>query len=377
MRTTRSCLVPSAAALAVALLALVPSSAGAQSAPAPDPDLGPAVVNSWALTPSGDTPGEPGTRPNLSYELSPGDEVKDSVTLLNYSNVQLTFRIYATDAFNNVDGNFDLLTGDKTPVDAGSWVSLPQANITVPAQSTATLPVTIAVPPDAGPGDHAAAILASSQSEGSGPDGKLINLDRRTGSRLYVKVAGPVYPALDVERIKGTYHPALNPLGGALDIAYTVRNRGNVRLAARQRLALRGPFGIGLDRATPVDVPELLPGNEVTLQARFEGVPAAVLLGTSITLTPLAGAGATSPDAAAERTRTGRTLAIPWSMLVLLLSAALISYARKAYRAQPGPRATGPGARGRPAAPGREPRLRRCGHDRSSHLGPLPVGGHR
>ncbi len=345
MRTTRSRLLPSATALAVALLALVASPAGAQNPrptpkPSPpttkalqsDPDLEPGVVNSWALTPAGDKPGEPGTRPNLSYELSPGAEVKDAVTLLNYGNVQLTFRIYATDAFNNVDGNFDLLTGDKTPVDAGSWVTLPQANITVPAQATATLPITIAVPPDAGPGDHAAAILASSQAEGTGADGKIINLDRRTGSRLYVRVAGPVSPALDVEKIKGTYHPALNPLGGSLDVSYTVRNRGNVRLAAKQRLALQAPFGIGLDKATPVDVPELLPGNSVTLQATFSGVPATVLLATKITLTPLAAKDAASPEAAAERTRTGRTLAIPWSVLVLLLVVGLLTYARKAYR---------------------------------------------
>lgn len=331
MRTTRSRLVPSAVALAVALLSLVPTWARAQIAPPPAPNPGAAVVNSWALTPTGDKPGEPGTRPNLTYDVSPGDEIKDSVTLLNYSNVQLTFRIYATDAYNNVDGNFDLLTGDKTPVDAGSWVTLPQANITVPALATATLPITIAVPPDAGPGDHAAAILASSQAEGSGPDGKLVTLDRRTGSRLYVRVAGPVFPALDVEKIKGTYHPALNPLAGSLDVSYTVRNRGNVRLAARQRLALQGPFGIGLDKATPVDVPELLPGGSVTLQARFDDVPATAVLATSITLKPLAARDAASPEGAAELTRTGRTLAIPWSLVVLLLAAVLISYARKAY----------------------------------------------
>lgn len=328
-------LIRPATALAVAAVASLATPAlaqngggGATTTPPPHPPTAPAVVNSWALTPSGATPGQPGTRPNLSYELAPGAVMTDSVTLLNYSNVQLTFRVYPTDAFNNVDGQFDLLPGDKEPVDAGSWVTLPQANITVPAFASATLPITVSVPPDATPGDHAGAILAASEAEGSGPDGKIITLDRRTGSRLYVRVAGPVSPTLDIEQIQGTYHPTLNPLAGTLDIAYTVRNTGNVRLAAKQRLAVKAPFGPAIRRSTPVDVPELLPGNSVTLTATFKSVPATALLGTSITLTPL---GAGDPGAA-ETTGSGRTYALPWSVLALLLVVFLLQRARKAYR---------------------------------------------
>jgi hypothetical protein len=328
--TTLLRLLRPATALTVAVVASLATPAIAQTGgggATPIPPA-PAVVNSWALTPSGETPGQPSTRPNLSYELAPGAVVKDSVTLLNYSNVQLTFRIYPTDAFNNVDGQFDLLPGEKEPVDAGSWVTLPQANITVPALASATLPITVSVPPDATPGDHAGAILAASSAEGSGPDGKTITLDRRTGSRLYVRVAGPVSPALDIEQIQGTYHATLNPLRGTLDLAYIVRNTGNVRLAARQRLVVRTPFGLKVGRTTPVDVPELLPGNSVTLTATLEGVPAGALLGTSITLTPL-GAG----DAgAADLTRSGRTFAVPWSVLALLLVAFLLQRATRAYR---------------------------------------------
>lgn len=328
-------LIRPATALAVAVIASLAApalaqdgGAGATAKPPPHPPTAPAVVNSWALTPSGATPGQPGTRPSLSYELAPGAVVRDSVTLLNYSNVQLTFRIYPTDAFNNVDGQFDLLPGEKEPVDAGSWVTLPQANITVPALASATLPITLSVPPDATPGDHAGAILATSQAEGSGPDGKVITLDRRTGSRLYVRVAGPVSPSLDVEQIESTYHPTLNPLAGTLDVAYTVRNTGNVRLAARQRLVVRAPVGPTLGRSTPLDVPELLPGNSVTLTATFKGVPATALLGTSITLTPLSA----GDPGAAQTTRSGRTLAVPWTVLAFLLVAFLLLRARKAYR---------------------------------------------
>src|SRR5262245_27067586 len=63
-------------------------------------DDGTPSIQSWALAPSGADPGEPSSRPNLSYETAPGAEIQDSVTLWNYGNTQLTFRIYATDAFN-------------------------------------------------------------------------------------------------------------------------------------------------------------------------------------------------------------------------------------------------------------------------------------
>jgi len=346
VRITRTRLVLSATALAVAIVALGVSPSAAQQPkptakpnPSPpttrvlpsDPKLPAAVVNSWALAPSGPKPGELGTRPNLSYELAAGNQVKDSVTLFNYSNVQLTFRIYATDAFNNVDGQFDLLTGEKAPVDAGSWVTLPQPNITVPALSSAVLPITITVPPDAAPGDHGAAVLAASQAEGTGPDGKIITLDRRTGSRLYVRVAGPLDPGLDIVKFHGTYRPALNPLSGSLDVTYTVRNRGNVRLAAKQRLALNAVFGIGLDRSTPVDIPELLPGNSVTQHATFKGVAATVLLLTKISLTPISAKDAVNPELR-PNSRTGRTFAMPWTVFAFILAAGLGLYARKAYR---------------------------------------------
>lgn len=333
VRNNRSPLFLSATTVAVAIVALaVPPAVGQSSPPTPTGPVPPEVVNSWALTPSGDKPGEPGSRPNLSHSLAPGAQVKDSVTLLNYSNVQLTFRVYATDAFNNVDGQFDLLTAEKTAVGAGTWVTLPQANVTVPALSSATLPITITVPPDARPGDHAAAVLAASQADGTGPDGKVITLDRRTGSRLYVRVAGPMEPTLVVEKVRSTYHPTLNPFGGSLDVSYTVRNNGNVRLAAKQRLALQGPLGLGLDTSSPVDVPELLPGSSVTLRARFGGVPATVLLATTVTLTPLASKDALSPDTATEASRRGREIAMPWSVLALVLTVVLSLHARRAYR---------------------------------------------
>jgi hypothetical protein len=286
------------------------------------------VVNSWALTPTGTDTNQPSTRVFLSYDVIPGSVIRDSVTLWNYSNVPLTFQIYATDAFNDASGAFDLLPGSKPPTDAGSWVTLTYTQATLQARHKLDIPMTLAVPPNARPGDHAGAVLAASAVEGTTANGQKVNLDRRTGSRLYVRVKGALSPALVVENIRTVYHPALNPLGGSLDATYTVRNAGNVRLTAHQDVAAKGPFGLATKRHKLKDLPELLPGNQITLHTRFSSVPALIRATADIHLRPF------SPDPdvtglGAVR-RGGHTWAIPWSVIAFAL---MLWLARRSYRA--------------------------------------------
>ena len=109
----------------------------------------PEIVQSWTLTTGGGTDGsEPGSRPNFTYQVQPGAVIEDTVVLYNLGNVPLEFRVYATDAFNNADGQFDLLPGDDVPVDAGSWVQLVQERIILEPNKQATIPFTMTVPVD-------------------------------------------------------------------------------------------------------------------------------------------------------------------------------------------------------------------------------------
>lgn len=334
MKTWRRLAVAaSAATLAIATL---PSPTWAKAPPRPSQPTPPAagangvtqLVESWALAPAGSaTPDKPGNRPTLSYEVAPGTEVKDAVILFNYSNVQLTFRLYATDAFNNADGSFDLMPGDKKPKDAGSWVTLPQDNITVPAASQATLPISVKVPADARPGDHAGAVLASNAAQGSGADGKIVTLDRRTGSRMYIRVAGPLIPELAVEKVHTTYHPSLNPLGGSADVTYRIQNRGNVRLGVKQSVSVGGPFGLLTKRQHPKELPELLPGDGVTMKVTFNGVASSALAFTGISAIPVPVGGGAGKVASAHRGAI--TLAVPFSLLALAAVVWLLLLARR------------------------------------------------
>lgn len=275
------------------------------------------VVQSWALTPVGgvDTNGA-STRPDLSYVLEPGAVQEDAVTLFNFGNVQMDFRVYATDAFTTSDGEFSALSGDQEPVDVGSWVELAQERVTVAPGKQVTIPFTITVPPDANPGDHAGAILASSFTDDPSNPGDEVIIDRRTGTRLYLRVAGDLQPELSVTAVEADYDQhVLNPFGGALSVTYRIENRGNVRMGGKAVLKVTGLFGLSERTVELPDVPDLLPGETITVVKGVEGVPALVRLHATVTLSPrLDGA-----NAGDSSSRSDTVFAPPVLVLVLLL----------------------------------------------------------
>ena len=280
--TTRRLRSTRAIAAAVALAALHEHHAG-RGGPDPSGPAGPGGAElGLGSRGTSDDPNQPNNRPNLSYELDPGAVVEDAVTLYNYGNVPLNFEVYATDAFNNEQGEFDILPGDQAPDDVGSWITLPSRLITLQAGTQLTLPITVTVPDDAKPGDHVGGIVAASKAVGTGPDGAAVSVDRRTGTRVYLRVAGPVEPELAVEHVKTTYTPSLNPLGGTAEVTYTIRNRGNVRLAGTHQVEVSGPFGLFGHSKAARRCPSCCPGERYTVHAKFTGVPAAVLEQTKV-----------------------------------------------------------------------------------------------
>lgn len=295
----------------------------------PVPDDVDGVVHSWAIAP-GDGTVAAGERPNLTYEVSPGGRVDDVVTLFNFSNVQLTFAVYATDGFNNDDGSFNLLPADEDPTGVGTWVTIAVDSVTLEAGQQAVLPITIDVPVDASPGDHVGAVLATSTAFGTGPDNATVTLDRRTGTRLNVRVAGQLRSELTVEDIDVDYDAAPNPLAGAAQVRFTIVNRGNVRMAGRESVSVAGPFGLFRTSLEPVDIPELLPGERIEVTRQLDDVTATGLLFAEVELelrSPVGGSDDLEPYS-----RSGSTAAIPYAVVAALLVLIFGGLARRAYR---------------------------------------------
>ena len=333
------------AAAAGALVATSPVSAGTEpttpdSVPPADTPLDPAatdqgsaeleIVQSWTLTPGGGQDGDQASnRPDLTYQVAPGATVEDTVIVYNLGNVPLLFRIYATDAFNNDDGQFDLIPGADVPVDAGAWVAVAQETLTLEPGKQATIPVTITVPIDATPGDHVGAIVAANVVQADNGAGQIISVERRTGTRLYLQVEGPLDPELAVVGLDTDYHHSANPLGGTADISFTVENRGNVRLGGTPVVEFSGPLGLFEQKVTLDPIPELLPGEQVALTATIEDAPALFLDTTTVKLT------AVDVGDRGEGTSTvgkDRLFAPPVLVLLVALVVILGVLARRAYQ---------------------------------------------
>ena len=184
------------------------------------------------------------------------------------------------------------------------------------------------MPIDASPGDHVGALLASSSAVGTGPDNAIVTLDRRTGTRLYVRVSGQLRSELAVEDLQTDYDAAANPLGGGAQVSFRIVNRGNVRLAGTQQVSVAGPLGVLRERLAVEDIPELLPGESIEVAKSFDGVAATGLMFAKVELTPRSPVG---NDELEQSARSASTRAVPYAVLAALLLLILARLARRAY----------------------------------------------
>ena len=323
-RATRSLLL-----LAALLVLVAPvSGAGAQdsgSGSTSGTDSNAAEVPvTWSVRP---TPSDDGTaRPNFVLEAEPGATVTDELVVSNDGSVNLVLGVYVSDAFNTADGDTDLLAGDEPPRDIGAWTTTESTSITVPAGGEATVPFTIEVPEDATAGDHVGGIVTSLTVTEEGTDGNRVKVERRLGTRIYLRVDGELRPELTFSALSAEYHASLNPFApGTMELTYTVENTGNVRLRSTRLARVATSLGFAPQVDEAADMLELLPDNSYTLTQRVAGVWPGFSTTSSIELEPYDAAGEQlRPAPAPVIARTSSTL-VPWSALVLLVIVAVVA----------------------------------------------------
>lgn len=312
MPATRLPSTPAALRRALLLLLGVALALGALAAPASAAEDDQVTWGVRAVPGPGST-----ERQNYSYELVPGEQVEDAIVITNHGTEPLTLDLYAADGFTSASGQLDALPRAESSVALGTWVTPTTDQVEVPAAGSVEIAFTVTVPTDATPGDYAGAILTSlvHASAESGVD-----VDRRLGIRIHLRVAGELDPSLTVEDAHLTYAGTLDPTStGQAEVTYTVRNDGNTRLAAAQQVVVAGPFGLGSIELHPDDLPELLPGESWTVSVPVDGVVPLLRLTARITLTPQqpddldTGTGLTTVQT------TTSTWAVPWTWIALLL----------------------------------------------------------
>jgi len=292
-------------------------------------------------------------RDSFSYEATGGAIKTDYVAITNYSITPLTLHVYATDAYNTADGGFTVLPSTTKPTDIGLWITLAQTFITIPAKSTAIMPFTLHVPLNASPGDHTGGIIVSLTTMTHDTKGNQVAVESRVGTRIAVRVPGALRAQLAVSDVSADYHGTLNPFGdGSATVNYVVTNTGNVRLTGTQAVRLTSLFG-GSEVSGPIaDIKELLPGDSMRVTTQVNGVEPSFTATVRITVDPAAYPGDIDP-AFSSVEQTGTMIAIPWSLIILvLLLAGLLYLAWRRYRLSRAEGAAGGGGGPKPSSSG-------------------------
>ncbi|CAM3732773.1 WxL protein peptidoglycan domain-containing protein [Kibdelosporangium persicum] len=293
-----------AVAVTVVGAVLLPVPAAAQ------PAGGGAERQTWSVTPASAT--GPDGRVRFDYVVEPGMRYDDHLAVRNLGERELTLDLYASDAVNTGTGGFDVLARDEPSTVVGDWVTVSSPRLVVPARDTVVVPFSIKVPADAEPGDHVGGLVAALTSSGDAP----VDVERRVGSRLYVRVAGPIDATVRIESVAPTYRGTLNPAGtGEVDVTYTIVNDGNLRMSLLPSVSLSGLFGLA-ERSTSGEVlPELLPGNAVTLTQTVTGVWPLGPLDIQVKAEPVTSATQTLGGAVEPATAEASVWAVSWTAL--------------------------------------------------------------
>ena len=280
----------------------------------------------WSVAPTGTNGITP--RDWYEYELRAGQTLRDMVSVSNLTGAPMTFRLYPADAYNTpIDGAFALTASAAKTKDAGSWIHLGYSTLNVPPRSRADVAFEIDVPADATPGDHAAGIVAedAAPTATQSVHGRGVVIRQRVGTRVYIRVAGPLRPALAVTRMGVRHHdPLLPPFTGhgQAEIAYQITNTGNVRLSGSAVVTVKDVFGRTLKTYKARDFVQLLPKGSVVFAEKWAGLPIVDRVSANVTV-----------DADGTTTTGSHSFwKIPWLEVLILLLAIGLAWGGRRYR---------------------------------------------
>ena len=257
-------------------------------------------------------------RTSYSYTVNPGSEIDDALVVANRGTESLDLGVYAADGYTTDSGQFDLLVAGEKSLGVGAWVHGKTDHIVVGPGETVEFPFTVSVPENATPGDYAGGVVTSLVQ----PDeANQINVDRRLGIRIALRVGGDLTPSLAIEDAHVDWNGGLNPFaGGDATVTYTIHNTGNAVLSAQQTAGVAGPFGwLPADAGTIDDPPRLLPGESWDVSVPVPDVAAAVWLTATATVIPVVVDASGSTTALEPVVATANGWAVPWMLLLLVV----------------------------------------------------------
>lgn len=284
----------------------------------------------WAVAPA-PLPGQP-QRANFDLEASPGDSLSDGLVVENLGEVELVLGVEANDAFNTPSGGTDVLAVGEPSEGLGGWITVGERSVTLPPGGEVEVPFRVDVPEDAAAGDHSAGIVTTLSVAQPDENGNRVEVRRRLGTRIHLRVDGEMRPELAFSSLEVEYRGSANPFApGSVVLTYRVENTGNVRLRATRTATVSPSIG-PTRRSQAADMPELLPGNSYELTQEVRGVWPSFGVDAEVELVPYASEGAElGPSRRVAIARTSITQ-LPAAQLVAAVALAMLLLAALLWR---------------------------------------------
>jgi hypothetical protein len=212
---------------------------------------------------------DPRARQYIIDHLNPGAMMRRQVEVSNSGDEPLRIDLYPGAA--SVRDSAFRFASARTPNELTTWTSVDRPVVDVPAHSSQTVDVTIAVPGDGSPGEHYGVLWAQAGSPALSGTG--VRMVSRIGIRMYVDVGPGGPPAANFTISALT---AKRRLDGGLALDTEIRNSGGRALDVSGTLALaKGPGGL---RAGPFHtdrVETVAPGETSPISFTLDGgIPA-------------------------------------------------------------------------------------------------------
>jgi hypothetical protein len=209
-----------------------------------------------SMTVIAQTPQEPGSAslsltPKKNYLIEPGKSVKDKLTIKNLdrsATLNLTLRVVDF-TFTDDGGTPKLFLAEDAPQTTWSlkpYLSVPKT-VVVPKGGSQTVDMNVEMPKNIGAGSYYSAIIYSTGAT----DGGNVGLSASGVTLVFTQVPGQVNEDLKLEKF-GAYRQATSKkpagyefftLNEPQNIAYTLKNDGNVTEAPVGSISMRHMFG--------------------------------------------------------------------------------------------------------------------------------------
>jgi hypothetical protein len=202
--------------------------------------------------------------PKKNYVIEPGKSVKDKLTIRNLDNNQelnLTLRVVDF-TFTDDGGTPKLFLAEDAPQTTWSlkpFMTVPKT-VTIPPKGTKTLDMSVSIPAGHGAGSYYSAILTASGAP-AGASGGNVGLSASGVTLVFTSIPGKVTENLKLQKF-GAYalatpakaaHYTFLTMDEPQNVAYTLKNSGNVTEAPVGSITLKGWFGAArtIDNVNP------------------------------------------------------------------------------------------------------------------------------